>query len=526
MRLRKFWKFCLIFLMILVGLLVVIFVGLNLPFSQRFATRQVNQILHQAKVPVHIDAIRQILPGSVYVEGVVLSDPHGDTVIFAGGLEASIRLAALLRNKVAIREVRLDRAEIDITRKSNESPLNIEAASQAVMNQDTTANKDEHVSWEISIKRGGLSNVSFRMSDSVAGIHIAQDVSEIEIKNFRISLLEREIFCKSLGVSGAKGFMNLTPSPVTAKENEGSPWNLGLQELSLNHIDFTYQQAADSLKLETTIGIGSIRANKLDLLARTADLSKIQLKDVRAILHTGNHPQKPEGLSEGKKGQFQWNILSKAVEIENATVMVGPEPGENFQRIDLSIKDFRLDDEQSGMEVKKMNFQMGNGFSLNKMKGELVSKDDYTQLNLEIETGHSRMGLEGFADRGFLDILSAPEELESASLKMVRTEISLDDLSYFKSNLEGFPYESLLSSSPIHMGGTFNLANSVFSVSGFTVSQRNTFNIDLEGSIENPFHLSKATADVVLEISGFDQSWLESLVNAFGVNHALPGWPD
>ena len=526
MRLRKLRRFCLIFLMAILGVLILVFAFINLPFSQRFATRQVNQILSQVDVPIHIDAIRKILSGSVNVQGVVIADHQGDTIIYAGELQADIRLVALLRSKVVLRDLELDRAVVDLARKSGAEKLNIAAAFQSRKREDVAPSENEPASWEISIKKGELSHISFRMTDSIAGIHIYQDVSEIDIRGFRISLFERDIFCKTLDLSSADGSVNLTPRLMPIKEKTGSPWNLGLLNLLLNDIDFTFHQPSNGLKLETKVGEGSIRANKLELLSRTVDLRKISLKDATAAIHSGNRSKKSKDHSVDKESQFKWNISSDAIDVENSTAMLGTEPGAIYSGIDLNIKDFRLDNDQAGMKVRKMNFEVGNGFSLKNVKGELDSYSDQTQLHMKIETGNSHIGLEGYAEERLLDIIKRPGEIEKATMKIEQTQVSLSDLSCFIAELEESPLYAALSSSPIDMEGNLTMDESVFSFAEVSVSQQRNFNMALEGNVENPFRFSEATGELDLKISGIDQAWVERLATGFGIEDSLPDLSD
>ncbi len=526
MRLRKLRRFCLIFLMAISGVLILVFAFINLPFSQRFATRQVNQILNQVDVPIHIDAIRKILPGSVNVQGVVIADHQGDTIIYTGELQADIRLVALLRSKVVLRDMELETALVYLARKSSAEKLNIAAAFQSGKREDVAPSENEPASWEISIKKGELSHIRFRMTDSIAGIHIYQDVSEIDIRGFRISLFERDIFCKTLDLNSADGSVNLTPRLMPIKEITGSPWNLGLLNLLLNDINFTFHQPSNGLKLETKVGEGSIRANKLELLSKTVDLRKISLKDAIVAIHSGNRSKKSKDHSVDMDRQLNWNFLSESIEVENASALLGTEPGTIYSGIDLNIKDFRLDDDRAGMKVRKMNLEMSNGFSLKNVKGELDSDSDQTKLHMKIETGNSHIGLEGYAEERLLDIIKRPGEIEKATMKIEQTQVSLSDLSCFITEMEESTLYAVLSSSPIDMEGNLTMDESVFSFAEVSVSQKSNFNMALEGVIENPFRFSEATGELDLKISGIEQAWMERLATGFGIEDSLPDLSD
>ena len=53
-------------------------------------------------------------------------------------------------------------------------------------------------------------------------------------------------------------------------------------------MDFIFSQAAADLKLETSIGKGSIKANEFELISRTADFELISLDKSMVSVQTGN----------------------------------------------------------------------------------------------------------------------------------------------------------------------------------------------------------------------------------------------
>jgi len=509
----------------------LLIVTINLPFSHRFVTRQVNQVLSQSNVPIQINDIRKILPRSVNIQGVVITDLHGDTIIYAAKVLADFRLFPLLRSKVVVRDVEVNQAIADIIRNNKTQEYDIASAFLTGKKTDITKSEKEKVDWEISINKGELSNISFRMTDSIIGVHIAQEVEGIKLKNFWISILERDILLKSVDLKTADGSVMLTPRLPRKQEKEGPPWNFGIRNVLLNDIDFTFHHPADSLMMETRLGKGSIRANQLDLISRIVDIRKISLAEVTTTIHSGNQPKKPKAISIGTDNTFSWDFLSEAMEVENGSVELGDysdlvdhasESRVIYAGIDMNIRDFRLDESHAGMKVREMNFDVNNGFSLKKMKGELDSNSENTLLRMEIETGNSSIAMEGLAEEGFFDMILKPGEIQEATLDINRALISFSDISYFIPDLQESPLHEPLLSSPFDIGGSLIVAESVYSLSGFSVNQDRNFNITLDGTTENPFQFSKAKGDLDLEISGIDQTWLERLISGFGIEDTLP----
>lgn len=465
------------------------------------------------------------------LQGVVITDLHGDTIIYAAKVQADFRLLPLLRHKVVVRDVVVNQAIADIIRNNKTQEYDIASAFLTGKKTDVTKSEKEKVDWEISINKGELSNITFRLTDSIIGIHIGQEVEGIKLRNFWISILERDIVVKSVDLRTADGSVMLIPRLPRKQEKEGPAWNFGIRNVLLDDIDFTFHHPADSLLMKMRLGKGSIRANQLDLISRIVDIRKISLAEFTTTVLSGNQPKKPKEISNSTDKTFSWNFLSGAMEVENGSVELGDysdlvdhatEPRAIYSGIDMNIRDLRLDESHAGMKVREMNFDMHNGFSLKKMKGELDSNSENTQLRMDIKTGNSSIAMEGLAEEGFFGIISKPEEIQKARLDINNASISFRDISYFIAVLQESPLYQSFSKSPFQMGGSLNMANSVAGFAGLSLQQDNNFNITLDGIAENPFHFSKAKGDLALEISDIDQTWLDEFFAGIGIEDTIP----
>jgi translocation and assembly module TamB len=516
MRLPRLRKFCLVFLMALSGVLILVFLILNLPPSQRFATGKVNQALKHSGLPIYLEDIRKIMPGSVKIQGLVIMDLHGDTIVYAAGLRADIRMLALLHSKVLIKDLNLEGALVDIVRERDGQNLNLAEAFQSGKKQDAGSVEKGSSGWEIFIRKGKLSSISFGMSDSKSGIHMSLSISKLSLKALRISLNERDIRCKALDLNGAEGVMKMAPSMIAEKAKTGSSWNMELLDLGLKDIGFNLQQEAVSLNLEAHIGEGSMLANEMDLLSKIIDLRRFSLSEASITLDVGDRKPKSSESKEIMESDFQWSILSEYIELANASLILGSEPAEVFSGIDLNIKDFRLDDQEAGMKLRKMNLDMANGFSLKKVKGVLDSEGDQVALHLELETGNSRIEVGGAAETGILNIMKHPGSISGASLDFNHSQISLKDVFCFESDLKESAMLCILAQSTIDLEGLMKLNESMLSLADIFVFQKSNFQVDLNGRIENPFQIHDSKADLDMELSGINSPWFYSLLGNSG----------
>lgn len=122
---RKFIKIIAVSLISTLGLIVLLFVLINLPFSDRFVSKQVNGLFNSLELPIHIEAIRTVLPNKVKVEGVTISSAKGDTIICVMDLDAHISLPALLRKKVRLNQVYLGGVLVQLNNDSTNTGINI-----------------------------------------------------------------------------------------------------------------------------------------------------------------------------------------------------------------------------------------------------------------------------------------------------------------------------------------------------------------------------------------------------------------
>jgi translocation and assembly module TamB len=531
MRLLKLRRFLLIFLISVIGILALLFASLNLPFSQRFVTRQVNQILSGSNVPVHINAIKRILPNSVIIQGVVIADLNKDTIIYADELETDCRLFALMHRKVVLQDLDLSQVSVKILKNGKTLKYNIAETFKTVEKPEKSIAEKEKAYWMISIKNGSLSSINFHMTDSITGIHIHQEIAGIGLKNFKISLADREILAHTLELVGATGNVTLTPRKAKQKSRDGLPWDFGLMNLSMNEIDFTYHHGSESLLLHLILGDGMIRANQMELLERVIDMKEISLAKATATIRSSNQSSETKATPKPAGGRSPWVLKGKDIDLEDVGIRLGnyDVPGMDssgtrmsLAALDMKLRGLILDEDHAGVKVKQVNFDLDNGFSLKKMKGELDSDGESTMLDLAIETEYSQVNLEGWANQFIFDIFSKPADVQKANIAISETSISLKDVSSFISELQDNPHFMTMAGKPYSISGDMGLVKSAISFSGFSFSQDRNFTMALDGIAENPFQFSNAKGDLNLAISEIDTAWLKKIIAGFGMDHGIP----
>jgi translocation and assembly module TamB len=531
MNARRIKKILLAFLILIVGVIVLLIVSINLPFGQRFITKKVNGILSNSEIPLHITSIRSVLPQSVSVHGITLTGVNGDTILYAEEAQASIVPFALLRKKIIISEIYVGNASVNFSRYSEAKQINIaEAFSKGKV--DTVAMPPvSKKSWDVSIGKGELSGIKFRMNDSVSGIYINQKIGKISFKIDKMSITDNTVLVQSLEIAGATGNILIEPSKTVSKSGNDSSWNISLEQLILNNINQTYDDIGEKIMVELLLGEASIKTNKTDFKNKVIDIDKISVNQTSAIVRIGKKPGSQDVKPKVNPGKFPWDIKGNDVGFKNVsmklygysdTIAIADTQRFSITGFDLSLAGIKLDSVGSGLVVKQAKFDLGNGFSLKSMKGKLESGSVKTTLNLSAVTGNSELNIEGEADGNIFDLINKPFNKRKVSASFDNTSLSVMDLFYFKTDLRLNPLFVALSKAPVKTGGSILLQDSVIIFSEISVSQTPGFAIITEGKIDNCFILEKASGKMQFELSAINSVWLKEILKASGIKIDLP----
>ncbi len=269
----------------------------------------------------------------------------------------------------------------------------------------------------------------------------------------------------------------------------------------------------------------------MDFLSKIIDLRSVSLEKVTSTILTAQKKKEPQEDSSQINNTFQWHILSKALEMESGSVSLGvyknpgleaPDSLLTYAGLNLDIKDLILHDDRAGIRLKNLGFSMNNGFLLKEMKGELESDKNQTELRMAIETRNSRIHLEGSSEEGLFNMISKPDEIQKARLKIDKSLVSIRDIVYFIPGLSDVPFFESLASGPVNLGGDLLVEGSMFTVSELSIAQGRNYNISLDGFTDYPGQLSKSRGNLDLGITHIDQSWLEALLSGLGFEDSIP----
>jgi translocation and assembly module TamB len=531
MSLRRIIKILSVFLISLIGIILLVFVSVNLPFSHRFITGKVNRIFYNSGIPIHITSVERILPTSILIQGFGLYDTGGDTIICAETIKASFVLSALTVRKIIIPSVYIGNATVKLERNTVSREFNIAGAFQQSDKAGTEKPAENNESWEVSIGKAELSAINFQMTDSVSGIYIHQHVKDIKVIMDKMSLLSKTMLIQSLDINGAAGSIKMESNTTDEKSDGSFAWNLGLRHLSLNDFNLVYHELRKKVLLKLSLGEAVIKVNKVDVNHKIFDISGISLDQTSTTLLTSHLPLKENNSIRETTGKMPLHLKIKRVDLTDVSFLqadyekTGPSPVVpeiHVTGIRTRLSDIEFDPDKTTLVIKRLAFDVNNGFSVMNMKGELDSHSGKTQIKIALKTGNSKIQADGNVHGNVADLINNPGKISMASITIRNTEISLKDLICFKPDLQKNPDFASLSGKPLKIKGTIDQNGTVTGFSDMEVSQDNNFNISLRGSIENLYSPATMTGTLQFNISDVGISWLKEIISGAGIENRIP----
>lgn len=530
-RVRGIFKAILVFLISLIGLLILIFVLINLPFSHRFLTRKINQMLSSASIPLKISSVTTVLPRSVYAEGVIITGPAGDTIIYAGKIKASIRTLGLFNQKLILPSVNLENSVVNISTNSRNGQMNIAEAFSHGKTDSVVVQTEEKKQWDVSVGKAEISRLSLIMTDSAGGIYIHQNVNSVRVETDKMSLIDRTVLLRSLEIDGATGTIILDSPPGEKTAGDNSPWNIGLAELSLSNINLIFDDPGEKLKLDLVTGDMKIKTNKIDIKNRVIDFEKISVSRTNAVLHMDTQDQKPVKQKGEKPVDFSWEISGEKIRLQDVSCSMlkysesGSNsllPGFSIAGLELELSDLQLSNSDINADIEKLNFKLGNGFSLNKMRANIYSHSGRMGIDIVTETANSLLNLKGNAEGNFFDILAHPSDIRKAEISVSNSLFSLSDFLCFKADFQKDPLFNTIAAEPIALEAKILLDDSVITMQSLSISQASNIRIALKGEIKNIFLPEKATSDLKFLVKEVDNKWLKKLLKGLHTGVVVP----
>ena len=196
---KKFLKYLGILLFLLIILVVTGAILIQQPRIQTWAANKVlNKIEDGTGAEASLDRIHIDFPKNISLDGFYLEDENGDTLLYAGRLNAGIKFFHPFKRKLDVGTITLNNARIFLNKEAN-GPYNMEfllKENKDALNIDVDDTRSKKKApYDLSVNKLVLNDSYFQMKEAgireIAPVHLSQlslDVRHIDLANKSIGI--------------------------------------------------------------------------------------------------------------------------------------------------------------------------------------------------------------------------------------------------------------------------------------------------------------------------------------------------
>lgn len=366
-------------------LLLAAWIFIETPFGQNWLGRQVTQRLSKnLKTRVEVRHISFSLFNKMHLEGLLIEDQQGDTLVYAGDLNFRITDWFFLRDGIEIKYLGLEDAQINLRRQ--DSTWNHQFILDRLQDTSNTASTGAQNPIRLKIQELDFSHVRFRKLDAWVGEDLDVRLGKLSLDAREIDLAQKRVLIKSL----------LLADPVVAIRDypKRRPDRPKIEKADIADSSIHWNRGGWLVQLERLdIQNGLFRADRNDTI------SHLSYFDGAHVVF---------GQINGQLSNLQWAKDSITTQVKLATR------------------------ERSGFEVKQLDAKM------------TMTPYEMAFRDLAITTNNS--SIHNFFRMSFADFDKLGDFVHQVNLQagFEESEIDTDDIAYFAPELGSWKKKLLL----------------------------------------------------------------------------------
>jgi translocation and assembly module TamB len=423
--------------------------------QQRLVQRAVSLLEEKINTPVSLDQISIRIPKTIVLSGLYVEDQKRDTLLYVGKLSVNTNLLALLRNKIELKEIGLEKLTGTVTR-SPEGVFNFDYIINAFAGDSSQEKAAETASYDFSIRAIELKQLHLAYRDAMNEDEAEASVDHFKINAREFNLNKSVIKIGDVAVSGvtATVVQGKMPQPTLPDEEENSafPIDLGIQSVELADIDIHYRQVATGLVVALALGNSRIEADALDLQDNKIVLDEFSLTNTTlAYQQQKIHPAGPEPVDTMKATANEttgpaWYVVLKKLTLANNNIQYndfnypqaqGLDPNHlSLKNITLEAKEIELREHAYTVQLDQLSFLDKAGFEVRALQADLqVTSQQASVKNFFLETSNSKIQLEVHSEFASLTTLATDYPSATINLTITDSKVALPDIVFFQPGL-------------------------------------------------------------------------------------------
>lgn len=427
---------------------------LNIPPVQRGLTRVINHTLAGKGIPVKVQRVSLLITGRIGLDGVEISGPSNDTIIFVKSLRVAFNPLKLLQKKISVSNLSLKHATVRLEPDEVTGKLNITGVFKKKSPPGTGKSDPKNTKKKPWIIRSGmisLEDVRFSMRTLEDGLNMAFHVDRFKTSSLGLSLVERNLETGNIVLKNTTGkiVLNKASQPDTGSAVK-TPWSFYAAGILLENDSVVIDMPLKQFLVKLNTGEISTRSNSIDLKKDHFEVGTLLLsRTVLNILVSKTAARSVKAVNPDPSAFLPENmamILRKA-RIRDSRVAFGlyPESGQSvsspamqLERISANIKDARLSNDNTGIRIGNLSFLWNELVDLRDADIDFISDaESRTNLDIRVKTNNSSLSA-NFNTPVLLNQLLSEQRLpEIFRIKLEKTKISVDELMHFSKKSKG-----------------------------------------------------------------------------------------
>jgi len=518
-------------LLLLGGLVLLATTG----WGQRVVTQQVNRYLAQKiRSPFRIGRIEYRLPDWVALNDVYFITPKGDTLVSGKRLYVNLDMLALLRNRIAINELELERVRLNLNRTLPDTTFNFQYLIDAFDTGAPPKPADTAAApLDFNLAALRLKDVRVRYKDDVVGAETSVFLDSLSARFDTINPVRSRYHLADLRADGLTALVRLyegIPQPASAPSADTLDLRLGNWQLSrvawnVRSESFRTEGKVGRLRAETEffylngqrVGIKSVELSRSDI---AATLEKVVRKSIPPAKTAA--PTTPDPGWEVNVGQARLADNRIRYDDQNAA-----RQGRGLDYNHLDISGLSLDGkalsyrpDRITASLRNGRFREKNGFTLQRLDVDAVYTDTLAVLNrLYVQTPGSLLRDRLSLRYPSLDALSRLDDPRVAKdvhliLNLRQSRLAMADLLQLAPFLATAPplnnLQTAVVQADIRASGTLASLN----VPVFTLTTLTNTRLRMEGRLQNVASPERLVMNLNLDEFSTNRADLQRLLPA------------
>lgn len=527
-------KVVLWFLGIIIGIILLLFILINIPAVQNFAVKKVVSYLEtKIQTPVDLKRVSLKLPKLLVLEGVYFEDQNRDTLIAGDTLLVDISLFKLLNNKVEINELDFRGITANINRTLSDSAFNFDYIIRAFTTEEVEdESKDTASAMAFSVDKINLDRIQLRYNDEVIGTNADFYLGHLDtrIKTFDLPNMSFEV--PKLVINGIT--TKIKQWKVATAEDVPSTSDLGVEKAvgadasmpdfrlgsaDLKNIHVVYEDEASAMNAQVTFKHLAADFKNLDLRKEKIDIKTILLEDpdLQVAFGKTSPDQSATATADSSAAQpMNWIVSAANIDLKNTKIKfddnTAPRLKKGLDYAHMDLSDFDLDleklyfsmDSISG-KVGKLNFKEQSGLEINKLEADFTYTNTGVLLkNLLLQTPNTLLRDHVEIKYPSLAALTEKPELTELDVNLKEGTLGMKDIALLVPTLDTMEVMKPLLNRSFKIDATLKGSLSNLNIRKFVVSTLDDTYLNVSGTVKNAMDPQKLFAD--LNITGLRSS--------------------